>query len=295
MPALARTAPTSRDVIIDEERIEITFVVPDSKQCAARQIGTAPCVITVTRSEQPPEGQARDPSQPESVAAEAREHQRRLPRRLADEMERCDTTHASAMLSPMGVDVAVTIVVGYLIGSIPFANLVAARRARVDLRDVGDGNPGFWNARETLGRKAAIPVFIGDSAKGVVAALVGLALADPGIWGMAYVGCGAAMVGHAFPVFARFRGGRSILTFAGGAAVFAPIPFAIAVGLLLVTFAVSRSLAIAGRVGFVALPIVQIFVEGPNRTAATGVLMTFIGVRFAMAAVADRRRGARQV
>jgi glycerol-3-phosphate acyltransferase PlsY len=198
------------------------------------------------------------------------------------------------MLSPMGVDVAVTIVIGYLVGSIPVANLVAARRARIDLRDVGDRNPGFWNAQETLGRTAAIPVFIGDSAKGVVAALVGTVLADPGVWGLAYVGCGAAMIGHSFPVFAGFRGGRSILAFAGGAAVFAPIPFAIAIGLLLVTFVISRSFAVAARVGFVAFPIVQLVVEGPYRTAATGVLMTFIGLRFAMAAVADRRAGARQ-
>ena len=196
------------------------------------------------------------------------------------------------MLSPMGVDVAVTIVVGYLIGSIPVANLVAARRARVDLRDIGDRNPGFWNARETLGRRAAIPVFVGDSAKGVAAAFVGAALADPGVWGLAYVGCGAAMVGHAFPIFARFRGGRSILTFAGGAAVFATVPFLITIGLLLATFVVSRSFAVAARVGFVAFPVVQIVVEGPYRTAATGVLMTFIGARFAMAAVAHRRRSA---
>jgi len=198
------------------------------------------------------------------------------------------------MLSPMGIAVAVTVVVGYLIGSIPIANLVAARRAEVDLRDVGDGNPGFWNARETLGRKAAIPVFVGDSLKGLVAALVGAALAGPGVWGLAYVGCGAAMIGHSFPVFARFRGGRSILAFAGGAAVFTTIPFLIAIGLLLVTFAIRRSLAVASRVAFVALPIVQIVVEGPYRTAATGVLMTFIGLRFAMAAVADRRGAPRQ-
>jgi glycerol-3-phosphate acyltransferase PlsY len=202
------------------------------------------------------------------------------------------------MLSPMSVEqavtLAVTIVVGYLIGSIPIANLVARRRARIDLREVGDGNPGFWNARETLGRTAAIPVFVGDSAKGVLAALVGTVLADPGVWGLAYVGCGAAMVGHAYPVFARFRGGRSILTFAGGAAVFATVPFLIAIGMLLATFVVSRSFAIAARVGFVAFPIVQLLVEGPYRTAATGVLMTFIGLRFAMAAVAERRRAVAQ-
>jgi glycerol-3-phosphate acyltransferase PlsY len=189
----------------------------------------------------------------------------------------------------MGLEVAVTIVVGYLIGSIPIANLVAARRARIDLREVGDRNPGYWNARETLGRRAAIPVFIGDSAKGVAAALVGTALADPEVWGLAYAGCGAAMVGHAFPVFARFRGGRSILTFAGGAAVYATLPFLITIGLLIVVFAIRRSFAVAARVGFVAFPFVQLVVEGPYRTAATGVLMTFIGLRFAMAAVADRR------
>lgn len=198
------------------------------------------------------------------------------------------------MLSPMGITVAVTVVVGYLIGSIPIANLVAARRAEVDLRNVGDGNPGFWNARETLGRQAAIPVFVGDSLKGLAAAMVGAALADPGVWGLAYVGCGAAMIGHSFPVFARFRGGRSILAFAGGAAVFTTVPFLLAIALLLVTFAIRRSLAVSSRVAFVALPIVQIIVEGPYRTAATGVLMTFIGLRFAMAAVADRRRAPRQ-
>jgi glycerol-3-phosphate acyltransferase PlsY len=97
------------------------------------------------------------------------------------------------------------------------------------------------------------------------------------------------MVGHAFPVFARFRGGRSILTFAGGAAVYATIPFLISIGLLVVVFAIRRSFAIAARIGFFAFPIVQLVVEGPYRTAATGVLMTFIGLRFAMAALADRR------
>lgn len=193
------------------------------------------------------------------------------------------------MSSETAVDVAITVVIAYLIGSIPIANLVAARRAKVDLRTVGDRNPGYWNARETLGKRASIPIFIGDGAKGVLAAFVGLALANPGVWGMAYVGTGAAMIGHAFPIFARFRGGRSILTFAGGAAVFAPLPFAITIGLLLVVFAVTRSFATAARVGFFAFPVVQLVIQGPYRTAATGVLMTFIGLRFAMAAWTDRR------
>jgi glycerol-3-phosphate acyltransferase PlsY len=188
------------------------------------------------------------------------------------------------------VDVVIVVVVGFLLGSIPVANLVAERRAAVDLRAVGDRNPGFWNARETLGRAAALPIFVGDVGKGAAAAGAGMLLADDGVWGLPYVGGGAAMVGHAFPVFAGFIGGRSILTFVGTVAVATPIATAISIGILLVVFALTRSFAWAARVGIVALPFVQLVVDGPYRTAATGVLMSFIGVRFGQAALADRRR-----
>ncbi len=189
-------------------------------------------------------------------------------------------------------DVLISVVVGYLVGSIPVANLVARRRAALDLRTVGDRNPGFWNARETLGRKAAIPVFVGDVAKGTAAAVVGVVLADDGVWGIGYVATAAAMIGHAYPMFAGFAGGRSILTFVGGAAVVAPLAVAISVGLLLAVFVVTRSFAWGARAGMLALPFVHIVTDGPNRTAALGGLMTIIGMRFAMAAVADRRRAA---
>lgn len=187
------------------------------------------------------------------------------------------------------VDVVICVVVGYLLGSIPVANLVARRRESIDLREVGDRNPGFWNARETLGRRAAVPVFVGDVAKGSAAATVGLLLADDGVWGLPYVAGGAAMVGHAFPLFDRFSGGRSVLTFVGTVLVATPLASLVAVGVLLLVFVASRSFAWAARAGFVALPLVQLAIDGPYRTAATGVLMTFIGFRFAHAAVAARR------
>lgn len=197
---------------------------------------------------------------------------------------------AMSDITTTALDIVVAAVVGYLVGSIPWANFVARRQAGLDLREVGDRNPGFWNARETFGRRAALPVFVGDVLKGVVGAGVGVLLADDGAWGIGYVGGGAAMVGHAFPVFAGFTGGRSILTFVGTVIVVAPMAAAIAIGILVVTFAVTRSFSWAARGGMVSFPIVQLFVEGPNRTAATGVLMTFIGVRFAQAAIDDRRR-----
>ena len=192
-------------------------------------------------------------------------------------------------LTTTPVDVVVAVVAGYLLGSIPVANLIARRRAAIDLRDVGDGNPGFWNARETLGRSAAVPVFVGDVAKGLAGAGVAVLLADPGVWGVAYVAGGAAMVGHAFPIFSHFVGGRSVLTFVGTVLVATPVATLISIGILLLVFVAVRSFAWAARVGMIVLPFVQLVVDGPYRTAATGVLMTFIGLRFAQVAWTDRR------
>jgi acyl phosphate:glycerol-3-phosphate acyltransferase len=177
---------------------------------------------------------------------------------------------------------------GYLLGSVPVAVLVARARRAPDPRTVGDRNPGYWNVRATAGRGAGVPVFAGDVAKGVLAGLVGVGLAGDA-WGVAYVAVGAAMVGHAFPLFAGFRGGRSILTFAGGMAVLAPAAAALAIGACVAVSLLARSFAWGARVGVFGFPVLQLLLEARARVAATGALMSIIGLRFAMAAAAERR------
>jgi glycerol-3-phosphate acyltransferase PlsY len=167
---------------------------------------------------------------------------------------------------------------GYLLGAIPVADLVS-RRHDVDLRQVGDRNPGYWNARDAIGDDARL-VLAGDMAKGAVAAAIGRSVARPGEWWPAVVGVGAAMVGHAWPVFARFRGGRAVATFGGGAIALSPASAAIALGLGAVTGTATSSGANGIRVAVAAFPVVQLVVDGPRRTAATGALMTFVGLRF---------------
>jgi glycerol-3-phosphate acyltransferase PlsY len=176
---------------------------------------------------------------------------------------------------------------GYLLGSVTIANHVARRHGVSDLRQVGDHNPGYWNARQQLGNRAALPIFLVDTAKGAAAAAIGLILADSGQWWLAYLAGGAAMVGHAWPVFAGFRGGRSVLTFVGAAAVFAPLPALVAIGLFVTVWGLSRSLARGARAGVAAFPVCQILIEGPYRTALTGVLMTLIGLRFLQAQLGE--------
>lgn len=192
------------------------------------------------------------------------------------------------MLAPVSSGIMIVVVIGYLLGSIPVANLVAGRHGVDDLRDVGDRNPGYWNAAEQLGRRTALPVFVGDVAKGMTAAGIGAGLADGRWWWFPVVGTAAAMVGHAWPVFAHFRGGRSVLVFVGGAVVISPTTAFIAAVIAVVVWSVTRRLEWGVRVGVFGYPIIQLAVDGPARTAATGVLMTFIGVRFAQASLASR-------
>ena len=187
---------------------------------------------------------------------------------------------------------AVAVVVGYLLGSIPVAVLVARARG-FDPRSVGDRNPGYWNVKEHVGARASLPVFVGDVAKGAAAGGVGVLL-DGSAWGIAYAAVAAAMLGHAFPVFAGFRGGRSILAFAGGIAVVAPVPAAVTVLVLVAVWGITRSFAWAARVGVFGFPLVQLAFESKERVAATGALLSIIGLRFAQAAAADRRQRAAQ-
>jgi glycerol-3-phosphate acyltransferase PlsY len=187
------------------------------------------------------------------------------------------------------MDYAVACIVGYLLGSVPLSLLVA-RRHGVDLYRTGDGNPGAWNALEQLGWARAWPAFVGDALKGSLAALTGFALGD--VW-VAYAAVAAAMVGHAFPAFARLRGGKSVMTFVGGSLVLAPIAGAIALGLLALLSLRRGGFALGARVGVFAFPLLQLATSPVEHVAATGALMCLIGARFLASRPSRDRRAVR--
>ena len=174
--------------------------------------------------------------------------------------------------------------IGYLLGSVPVALLVA-RRHRVDLRAVGDGNPGAWNALEHLGGRRAWPAFVGDGVKGTLAGLAGHALG--GVW-VAYVAVAGAMVGHALPLFAGLRGGKAVMTFVGGAFAVAPVAAGLALAACVAVTVAARSFAFGARAGVFGFVPLQLAIDGAERLAATGGLMCIIGVFFLA-----RRRPAR--
>ena len=184
------------------------------------------------------------------------------------------------------VDYGLAVIVGYILGSVPVALLVA-RRHGVDLFATGDGNPGAWNALEQLGTRRAWPAFVGDGVKGTLAGLAGWALG--GVW-VAYAGVGAAMLGHAFPLFTRGRGGKSVMTFAGGMFALSPIAALIALAVCIAVSLARRSFAAGARVGVFCVPLVQGLVDPASRVAATGALMTLVGILFGLRALQGRRQ-----
>lgn len=107
---------------------------------------------------------------------------------------------------------ALAIIAGYLLGSIDFA-ILAARRAGVDIYAEGSGNPGASNVSRVIGRRAGALVLVADLLKGLVAAGVGELVGGSEL--MAFAAGGAAVVGHCFPVWHRFQGGKGVATTMG--------------------------------------------------------------------------------
>jgi glycerol-3-phosphate acyltransferase PlsY len=186
------------------------------------------------------------------------------------------------------MDYALACIVGYVLGSIP-VSLLVARRHGVDLHRTGDGNPGAWNVLEQLGWRRAWPAFVGDALKGLLAGLAGCGLG--GIW-VGYAAVAAAMVGHAFPAFARLRGGKSVMTFVGGAIVLAPLAAAIALLALAVLSRTRGGFALGARVGVFSFPLLQLLIAPVNHVAATGGLMCLIGLRFLTSRMSARATSA---
>jgi len=168
-----------------------------------------------------------------------------------------------------------------MIGSVPVADAVARRAGAPNLRDVGDKNPGFWNSRSVLSRNQSLAIFLGDLLKGVISVVVAQELSTE--WPVWFLGAAGAMIGHAWPMFAHFQGGRSVLTWVGAAIVLSPLPAAFCVLMYVLFWAATRDFSHGVKIAVVLYPFAQWYADGVWFAAATGGLMSIIGIRFVMA------------
>lgn len=126
--------------------------------------------------------------------------------------------------------IVLLIIAAYILGSIPSAVWIGKAFYGVDVREHGSHNAGATNTMRVLGRKAAIPVFIIDAGKGYAAVMISFLspltpFSEPFI-NLRIVLIAMAIVGHIFPLFANFKGGKGVATVAGCLIAMAPIPLA---------------------------------------------------------------------
>jgi len=141
--------------------------------------------------------------------------------------------------------------VAYLMGTFPSAVLVA-RANGIDIRSVGSGNPGASNVARMLGWRKGVWVFVLDAAKGALSAGLGLAV---GGRPAGYALGAAAIVGHVFPVWTRFRGGKGVATGAGVFIVLNPIVSAVLAVVWAITIKLTRKSSVASMAIVVLTPV----------------------------------------
>ncbi|MEY4095751.1 MAG: acyltransferase [Acidobacteriota bacterium] len=148
------------------------------------------------------------------------------------------------------------VLIGYVVGSLPIGYLVAQGAGGVDLRRAGSGNVGATNVYRTTGLPTAIAVMVADMAKGAGAVL--LAGTGP-----AAVAAGvAAVVGHIYPVWLGFKGGKGVATASGVFGVLSPMPALVAAAAFAAVVARSRFVSLGSVVATIVLPIVEWFTPG---------------------------------
>jgi glycerol-3-phosphate acyltransferase PlsY len=179
------------------------------------------------------------------------------------------------------MSVIATVVIGYLAGSIPTGVLVGRLAGLGDVRDYGSGKTGFTNALRTMGIRWAILVIAVDVAKGAAPVLVGRFVFDEP-WAAAAGGI-AAVLGHTWPVFAGFRGGRGVATALGAFLAVSPLAAVVVLALALAVLYVFRYASVMSIVGVFAGFVAVVVLVAMDLAAAEYLLfgtLTMLAVEF---------------
>jgi glycerol-3-phosphate acyltransferase PlsY len=157
------------------------------------------------------------------------------------------------------MSIVLCLVLGYLMGAVPFSLVVARLTKGIDLRQHGSGNLGAANTFRTLGPGPGVAVLLLDAGKGVASAVVAAALwrssSGLGKTDLMLLAGLAAIVGHIWTVFASFKGGKGVATAAGVFAAVAPAAFVICLGVWTATVVLSRYISLGSILAAVSLPV----------------------------------------
>jgi glycerol-3-phosphate acyltransferase PlsY len=158
------------------------------------------------------------------------------------------------------LSIIVCVGTGYLSGSLPWGLWLGRLFRRVDVRTLGSGNLGATNVYRTLGPVLGVATLLLDALKGALpvwllpGTLIGLAFPGNSEWCRVAIGV-AAVCGHVWSVFARFRGGKGVATTAGVLLAIAPAAFAVFAAVFVVTVAITRYISLGSVLGAVAFAV----------------------------------------
>lgn len=153
--------------------------------------------------------------------------------------------------------IAAVLIIGYLLGSIPFGYLIVRATAGADVRETGSGGTGATNVTRRAGRWAGVLTLLLDAAKGAAAVLIASVIigqSETPIRWIAYAGV-MAIVGHCFPVWLRFRGGKGVATALGVFTVLSPWTLLVFAAVFLLLAATTRYVSLGSIVGILSIPI----------------------------------------
>jgi acyl phosphate:glycerol-3-phosphate acyltransferase len=193
---------------------------------------------------------------------------------------------------------AALVVVAYLLGSISFAVLLVRVKTGTDIRAEGSGNAGATNVLRAHGKKLALLVALADVAKGAGAVLLmRLVTADP-VW-TAAAGV-AAVLGHVFPVFYGFRGGKGVATAVGAFLVLAPLALLCCLAVFILVVALTRYVSLGSVIAMVLLPpVAGLLFRAPRSVVVAAsvtalvVVLKHLGNLKRLALGQERKLGAR--
>ncbi|VVD81023.1 glycerol-3-phosphate 1-O-acyltransferase PlsY [Pandoraea terrigena] len=172
----------------------------------------------------------------------------------------------------------VFIVLAYLIGSLPFAVIVSRTMGLADPRSYGSGNPGATNVLRSGNRKAAVLTLIGDALKGWLAVYLAQRFADT--WGVGDFGLAAValavFLGHLYPVFLRFSGGKGVATAAGVLFAIHPVLGLAVLATWLIIAIFFRYSSLAALVAAVFAPLYYVFMSGFGPYAPAVIVMAIL-------------------
>jgi len=172
----------------------------------------------------------------------------------------------------------IALLLAYLIGSISFAVLVSRTMGLSDPRSYGSGNPGATNVLRSGNKLAAILTLVGDAAKGAVAVLLAQAFAARFGFSTLVITCAglAAFIGHLYPVFHRFQGGKGVATAAGVLLALSPALGLCTLGTWLLVAVITRYSSLAALMAAVCAPLFAWWLFGVDAVIVPIAIMSVL-------------------